>query len=70
MSEANERILRAAGEKQLVPYKETAKMVSTFSAETLQPRRERQDIFKVLKRKPTTKNTLPSKGRHSELKEG
>ena len=33
-----------------------------FSAETFQARRERNNIFKVLKgKKPTAKNTLPSK---------
>ena len=41
------RILKAAREKQQVTYKGT----DDFSAETLQARRELQDIFKVLKGK-------------------
>ena len=42
-----ETILKAAREKQQVTYKGT----DDFSAETLQARRELQDIFKVLKGK-------------------
>ena len=39
------------------------RLSADFSAETLQARREWQDIFKVMKggEKPTTKNTLPRK---------
>ena len=38
------------------------RLSADFSAETLQARREWQDIFKVMKReKPTTQITLPSK---------
>ena len=47
-----ERILKAAREKQLVIYKgNTTHLTADLSAETLQARREWQDIFKVLKGK-------------------
>ena len=46
-----ERILKAAREKQQVTYKGNPIYLTTdLSAETLQARREWQDIFKVLKR--------------------
>ena len=45
-----ERILKAAREKQNVTYKGTPIRISAdFSTETLQARREWQEIFKVLK---------------------
>ena len=45
-----ERILKAAREKQQVTYKENPiHLTADLSAETLQARREWQDIFKVLK---------------------
>ena len=47
-----EKILRAAREKQQVMYKgNSICLTADFSAETLQARREWQDIFKVLKGK-------------------
>ena len=47
-----ERILKAAREKQNVTYKgNTIRLSADFSTETLQDRRECQDIFKVLKGK-------------------
>ena len=47
-----ERILKAAREKQQVMYKgNSICLTADFSAETLQARREWQDIFKVLKGK-------------------
>ena len=43
------RILKAAREKQQVPYKGNPICLTTdFSAETLQARREWQDTFKVI----------------------
>uniref|UniRef100_A0A8D1DIE0 L1 transposable element RRM domain-containing protein n=1 Tax=Sus scrofa TaxID=9823 RepID=A0A8D1DIE0_PIG len=52
-----ERILKAAREKQNVTYKGTPiKLSADFSTETLQTRREWQEIFKVLK----GKNMQPS----------
>ena len=47
-----ERILKAAREKQNVTYKGTPiRFSADFSTETLQARREWQEIFKVLKEK-------------------
>ena len=47
-----ERILKAAREKQLVIYKgNTTHLTADLSAETLQAKREWQDIFKILKGK-------------------
>ena len=47
-----ERILKAAREKQQVTYKgNPMRLTADLSAETLQARREGQDIFKVLKGK-------------------
>ena len=47
-----ERILKAAREKQQVAYKgKPIHLTTDLSAETLQARREWQDIFKVLKGK-------------------
>ena len=47
-----ERILKAAREKQQVTYKgNLIRLTAVLSAETLQARRERQDIFKILKGK-------------------
>ena len=47
-----ERILKAAREKQQVTYKgNSIQLTADLSAETLQARREWQDVFKVLKRR-------------------
>ena len=47
-----ERILKATREKQQVTYKgNPIHLTADLSAETLQARREWQDIFKVLKKK-------------------
>ena len=47
-----ERILKAARERQQVTYKgNPIRLTADLSAETLQARREWQDIFKVLKGK-------------------
>ena len=54
-----ERILKAAREKQQVTYKgNPIRLTADLSAETLQTRREWQDIFKVLKRKNLQKRLL------------
>ena len=67
------RILKAAKEKQLITHKRNPIRVSAnFPAETLQARREWQDIFKVLKeRKKKTYIVEYSIWQvyHSELKE-
>ena len=47
-----ENILKAAREKQQLTYKRIPKkLTADLSAETLQARREQQDIFKVMKGK-------------------
>ena len=47
-----EKLLKAAREKQQITYKEIPiKLTADLSEETLQARREWQDIFKVMKRK-------------------
>ena len=47
-----EEILKAAREKQQIIYKGTPiRLTADFSAETMQARREWQDIFKVMKGK-------------------
>ena len=47
-----EKILKAAREEQQITYKGIPiKLTADLSAETLQARREWQDIFKVMKRK-------------------
>ena len=47
-----EKILKAAREKQQITYKGLPiRLTADFSAETLQARREWQDIFKVMKAK-------------------
>ena len=47
-----ERIFKAAGEKQEVTYKEAQiRLAADFSMQTLQARREWQEIFQVMKRK-------------------
>ena len=59
-----ERILKAASEKQQVTYKgNPIHLTADLSAETLQARREWQDIFKVMK----GKNLQPRS--HSKLME-
>jgi len=63
MTKHKEWILKAAREKQQVTYKGTPMCLEAdLSAETLQARKECQDILKVLKgKKSTTKITLPCK---------
>ena len=58
-----ERILKAAREKQQVTYKgQPIHLTADLSAKTLQVRREWQTIFKLLKgKKSTTKITIPGK---------
>ena len=52
MTKHKERILKAAREKQQVTYKGNPMcLTADLSVETLQARREWQDIFKVLKGK-------------------
>ena len=65
-----ERILRAAREKQQVIYKgNPIQLTADLSAETLQARREWQDIFKALKGKNLQPNPCTQQGSHSKLME-
>ena len=64
------RTLKTAREKQRVTYKGTfIKISATFSAETLQARKEWHDIFKVLKVKSYNLGYPTQQNYHSELKE-
>ena len=57
-----ERILKAAREKQFITYRGTPIRLSVdFSRETLQARRDWQEIFSHEKRGPIAKIALPSK---------
>ena len=59
MAKIKERILKAAREKQSINYKRTPiRLSDDFSTETLQARRQWQDIFKVLKGKNLQPRTL------------
>ena len=65
-----ERILKAAREKQQVTYKGNPMcLTADLSAETLQVRREWQDIFKVLRRKNLHQDYYTQQESHSELME-
>ena len=65
-----ERILKAVREKQQVTYKgNPICLTADLSAETLQARREWQDIFKVLKGENLQPRLLYQQGSHSKLME-
>uniref|UniRef100_A0A8D1WDQ2 L1 transposable element RRM domain-containing protein n=1 Tax=Sus scrofa TaxID=9823 RepID=A0A8D1WDQ2_PIG len=62
MAKDKERILKAAREKQSIDYKGTPiRLSDDFSTETLQARREWQDIFKVLKGKNLPRIFYPAR---------
>jgi len=57
-----QQILKAAREKQQITHKGIPiRITADLSIETLQTRREWQDILKVMKEKPTIQITIPSK---------
>ena len=57
-----EQILKAAREKQQITHKGIPiRTTADLSIETLQARKEWQDILKVMKEKPTTQITIPRK---------
>ena len=65
-----ERILKAAREKQQVTYKGNPLcLTADLSVETLQAKREWQDIFKALKGKIYNKDYCTWQGSHSKLME-
>ena len=64
------KILRAANEKQQITYKGIPIRITVdLSAETLQVRREWQDIFKVMKGKNLKLRLLYQQGSHSDSME-
>ena len=63
-----EKILKAAREKQQITYKGIPiRLTADLSAETLQARREWQDIFKVMKGKTYNQDYSTQQGSHSGL---
>ena len=61
------KLLKAAREKQQITYKGIpTRLTVDLSAETLQARREWQDIFKVMKGKNLQPRLLSQQGSHSE----
>ena len=61
-SKHKERILKAAREKQQLPYKgNPIHLTADLSAEILQARREWQDIFEVLRERSANKIIVHSK---------
>ena len=65
-----EKVLKAAREKQQITYKGIPiRLTADLSAETLQARRERQDIFKMKKGKTYNKYYSSQQGSHSHLTE-
>ena len=65
-----QRILKAAREKHQVTYKgNPICLPADLSAETLQARREWQDIFKVLKGKVYNQDYCTQQGSHLKLME-
>ena len=63
-----ERILKAAREEQQATYEGNPKcLTADLSTETLQARREWQDIFKVLKGKIYNQDYCTWEGYHSKL---
>ena len=65
-----EKILKAAREKQQITYKGIPiRLTADLSAETLQARREWQDIFKVMKGKTYNQDYSTQQGSHSDSME-
>ena len=65
-----EQILKAAREKQQITYKGIPiRITADLSLETLQARREWQDILKLMKEKNLPPNYYTQQGSHSDMKE-
>ena len=63
-------MLKAAREQQQIKYKGIPiRLTADLSAETLQARREWQDIFKVMKGKTYNQDYSTQQGSHSDLME-
>ena len=66
---AKERILKAAREKKLVTYRGVSiRLSADFSKETLQARRDWQELFKVMKSKDLQQRLSTWETYHSESK--
>ena len=64
-----ERILKAAREKHLITYKRVPiRLSGDFSKETLQARRDWQEIFKVMKSRDRHQDHSAQQSYHLELK--
>ena len=65
-----EQILKAAREKQQITHKGIpVRMTADLSIETLQARREWQDILKMMKENNLQPRLLSHQGSHSNMKE-
>ena len=65
-----EQILKAAREKQQITHKGIPiRIIADLSIETLQARREWQDILKVMKEKNLKPDYCTQQGSHSHMKE-
>ena len=65
-----EQILKAAKENQLTTHKGIPiRIIADLSKETLQARREWQDILTVMKRKTYNPDHATKQGSHSNMKE-
>ena len=64
-----EQILKAAREKQVTHKGIPIRITADLSIETLQARREWQDILKVMKEKNLQPNYYTQQGSHSNMKE-
>jgi len=63
-------MLKAAGEKQQITHKGIPiRITADLSIETLQARREWQDILKVMKEKTYSPDYYNQQGSHSNMKE-
>ena len=62
--------MKAVREKQQITYKEIPiRITADLSIETLQARREWQDILKIMKEKNLQPRLLYQEGSHSDMKE-
>ena len=65
-----EQILKAAREKQQITHKGVpVRITADVSTETLQARREWQDILKVMKEKTYSQDYSTQQGSHSDMKD-
>ena len=66
----NEQILKSAREKQQITHKGTlVRITADLSIETVQARREWQDILKVMKEKNYNQDYSAQKGSHLDMEE-